>query len=168
MATFTEEAIIVPVDSGGGKVFRPYAFGAGRWTATMDRFWEFWQNNVTDPDPYIYSDGYDEKLRQIPYIHSALELREETVASFPWDIEAASGAGIDEKEATTIRDYVKEVIGALPNISELYRTCQTAVSEGGIGFEFGWAQVEGCQRPVGWHPLKKSNFSFDREGGSQS
>lgn len=160
----------IPADSLQGNLYRPNAQGwPGARTATLETLFDFWINNVPDPDSALEQDpDFDEKLRQQPDVHACMTLRELTVASMPAHFEPSSHARIDKNLAKTVAEFCDDVFNRLPNRPDLYRQMQNAVLMGGQGIEWIWARnnVEGTsyERPVEYHPIHKTRFVFDRLG----
>ena len=156
----------VPIDSGYGDVYRPFATGyKDQRILTLETLYDFFINNVPDPDSALAQDpNFDEKLENHPDVAAAFRIRELTVASMDAQIVASSKAGIDPDFAEKIRAYVEDVIDSMPNKVEWYRQMQRAVLLGGQGHEYVWARVDGVERPVEYYPVHKSRFVFDRLG----
>lgn len=159
----------IPKDSGLGNVGRPFAEPAsghgGDRVATLETLYEFFINNVPDPDEALaQNSNADEIIRKHPDVHAAMRLRELTVASMPWHIEASDAPGIDQKLAKRIADYTQEVFNRIPSLTDLYRMMQNAVLHGGTGIEWIWRERNGAQVPVNYFPVHKTRFTFDREG----
>ena len=156
----------IPTDSGMGGLYKPFATGEyGGRIATLETLYDFFINNVPDPDLAMAQDpNFDEKIRQQPDVHACMRLRELTVASMPRRIEPSKERGIDLDLAQKVADYVDDVFKGLPNPSELYRQMQMAVLMGGVGFEWIWERVNGYERPVMANQIHKSRFVFDRLG----
>lgn len=159
----------IPKDSGLGNVGRPFAESAsgqrGDRVATLETLYEFFINNVPDPDEALaQNSNADEIIRKHPDVHSAMRLRELTVASMPWHVEASDAPGIDDKLAKRIADYTQEVFNRIPGITDLYRMMQSAVLQGGTGVEWIWKPRNGAEVPVNYFPVHKTRFTFDREG----
>jgi hypothetical protein len=157
----------VPIDSGYGDVYRPFATGySDQRILTLETLYDFFINHVPDPDSAMIQDAnFDEKLENHPDVASAMRIRELTVASLPWRIDPSEATGIDPSTAEQIRSYVEDVIKNLPNLVEFYRQMERAVLQGGHGHEFVWARDSlGRERPVEYFPVHKSRFVFDRVG----
>lgn len=156
----------IPADSGIGGLFKPFAHGQrGGRIATLETLYDYFINNVPDPDTAIAQDpDFDEKIRQQPDVHSCMRLRELTVASLPRSFKPSSAKGINPDAAQVVADYCEDVFKGMPNCVDLYRQMQNAVLMGGQGFEFIWVKVDGAERPVEFYPVDKSRFVFDRLG----
>jgi phage gp29-like protein len=164
----------IPRDSGSGMVGRPYLTSAdqgqgprGGRVATVETLFTAYIDNLENPDYAISQDpNADEVIRQQPDVAATLNLRELTVASMPWTVEPAKVQ--DDKKAAfaeEVANYVRDVLDELPNIQELYRNMQKAVSRGGAGIEFIWELDEnGVERPVQYYDVHVSRFIFDRVG----
>lgn len=158
----------IPADTGLGGLYRPFAVpGAGRdeRTATLETLYDFWINNVPDPDEAIRADPqFRDKLRMHPDVVSAMRKREKTVASYPDRIEP-NPKGPDQELARKIADAVDEDWRSIPRLPQLYVHLQSAVLEGGAGVEFKWRRrPDGSEHPVDWFPIHKSRFVRDRLG----
>lgn len=156
----------VPIDSGYGDVYRPFATGyKDQRILTLETLYDFFINNVPDPDSAMAQDpNFDAKMDTHPDVVAAFRKRELTVASFQWQIQPSEKRDIDPIFAQKVADYVEDVIEDFPNFVEFIRMMQRAVLLGGQGFELVWANVNGYDRPVEYFPVHKSRFVFDRLG----
>lgn len=157
----------IAADTGAGAVYRPAIGSAdGSRKATLETLFDFFIDNVPDPDFAISQDPqFFERMRMQPDIHAAMRKREVTVASLPLTWKASTEKGIDPAEAQLMVDYISDVWRAIPNISEVYRQMQSAVLQGGVGHEWIWVKdSEGVSRPIGCANVHKSRFVFDRLG----
>jgi phage gp29-like protein len=156
----------VPPDSGMGSLFRPFAGATeGGQVSTLETLYDFWINDVPDPDEAIRRDpNIRQKLRMHPDVASAMRKRELTVASFPDRIEPNPDAE-DKKIARDVAEYVNWVWRQIPKTNLLYQQMQGAVLDGGRGHEWIWhREANGVERPVGFYAVDKSRFVFDRLG----
>lgn len=159
----------IPVDTGQGALYRPFVGnrevgGDGR-KATLETLWDFFINNVPDPDYALAQNpNADEIIRQHPDVHASMRLRELSVASMPWHIEPSQRGDIDHDAAQKVADYVQGVFSTLPNIQDMYRIMQGAVLLGGQGLEFVWGNRDGALVPTKYYPVHKTRFVFDRLG----
>ena len=164
----------IPKDSGAGMLGRPFLSSGGQGdgpkggrVATLETLFEYYIDNVLDPDFALASDpNADEMIRQQPDVAAAMRLRELTVASMPWSIEAAKVKEEGKMELSKeIAEFVQETFDNLPNICDFYRGLQTAVLQGGVGYEFIWEKnEEGVEVPVNYYQVHKTRFIFDRMG----
>jgi len=157
----------IPADTIQGNLFRPTAQGwPGARTATLETLFDFFINNVPDPDSALIQDpDFDEKLRQQPDVHACMRLRELTVASMPAHFEASDAKDINKDFAQTVADYCDTTFNNLANRNDLYRQMQNAVLMGGQGHEWVWAKdATGVEKPVEFYPIHKNRFVFDRLG----
>jgi hypothetical protein len=160
------ESFHVPADSGTGGMFRPFGRGdAGGRTATLETLYDFFMDNVPDPDEALAKDpGFLDKLHTHPDVVAAMRKRELTVASMPDRIEANPEAP-DPHVADEVAKYVALVWSEVPNIPMLYQQMQAAVLLGGAGHEWTWhREANGVERPVKFDAVHKSRFLFDRLG----
>jgi phage gp29-like protein len=99
-----------------------------------------------------------------------MSIREKSVAGMPLRFEpgTASLSGQrtegDVSLAEQVKEYVQDVILALPAFDETIRQMMNAVLMGGQGHEWDWQMVDGTARPVQSWPVHKSRFVFDRLG----
>lgn len=156
----------VPIDSGYGDVYRPFATGfSDQRILTLETLYDFFINNVPDPDTAMAQDpNFDEKMENHPDVAASMRTRELTVASLPWRIDASKKEGIDHDLAGKVQSYVEDVFNSMVNLVEMYRQMERAVLLGGQGHEWVWAKVDGHERPVEYYPVHKSRFVFDRLG----
>lgn len=156
----------IPADSGMGNLYRPFA-GAqdGSRVSTLETLYEFWINDVPDPDEALRLDpNIRMKLRMHPDVAAAMRKRELTVASFPDRIEPNPDA-TDSHVAKQVSDYVGWVWRQIPKRQLLYQQMQGAVMDGGRGHEWMWhREANGIERPVQFSAVDKSRFIFDRLG----
>ena len=84
----------IPADSRQGGLYRPFATGqSGGRLASLETLYDFWLNNVPDPDSAFAADpGFGAKLRMQPDVHGAMTKRELSVASMPWRVEPGPDA----------------------------------------------------------------------------
>ena len=158
----------VPADSGIGDVQRPQAGGQnGGRTATLETFFDFFINNVPDPDEALANDpNIEYKLRTHPDVAANFIKRAFTVSSMPWRIEPNPRA-IDKHAAAMVADHCTNVVKAIPNFEQAIEMLEYAVLVGGQGLEFVWHQENnGVEYPVSWQPIHKSRFCFDRLGNA--
>ena len=156
---------IVMADSGSGDLFRPQLTSEyGARTANLETLYDFFINNVPDPDiALIQNPDFDAILAQHPDVHQCMNIRALTVASMPDRYEAAQNTG-DDAQAEKVKDYVEEVMRAIPRYRDVIRQMQNAVLMGGQGHEWIWAKVNGYARPTQAQPVHKTRFVFDRLG----
>ena len=159
----------VPVDSRTGQVYRPTLQGtAGSPLSTFERYFDFFIDNVPDPDTALaMNPAFDELMRQQPDAHAAFLIREQTVAQYDWTINPADGDGIpgfDVALAAQVANYAKSVFNGL-DMTALHEEMQQAISLGGAGHEFIWQPgIDGVERPKRFIYIHKSNYVFDRLG----
>ena len=159
----------VPVDSRTGQVYRPTLQGpAGSPLSTFERYFDFFIDNVPDPDTALaMNPAFDELMRQQPDAHAAFLIREQTVAQYDWTINPADGDGIpgfDVALAAQVANYAKSVFNGL-DMTALHEDMQQAISLGGAGHEFIWQPgFDGVERPKRFIYIHKSNYVFDRLG----
>lgn len=155
-----------PVDSMAGGVWRDQLAGAqGGRLATLETMWDFWINNVVDPDEAMARDpDILTRMYMHPDVSAAMNKRSFTVASYPEKVEPNKAAKNPEL-AKLVADYVNSCWERLPNRLHLYQEMQTAVLEGGTAFEFIWKkEVDGTERPVNFFQIHKTRIVFDRMG----
>lgn len=152
-------------DSGMGDVFRPGRHPSyGQWSANLETLYDFFINNVPDPDTALEQNpDFDEILRQDPDVHYCMNIRELTVASMPWRIEAPEESD-DKPRAELGRKYCLEVFKGVPRLQEVIRQMQNAVLMGGQGHEWLWRMQDNYPRPVQAEPVHKTRFTYDRLG----
>ena len=156
---------IMPSFTGDGQIWRPpLAAEYGGRISTLETLYDFFFDNVYDPDSALAQNpDFDEVLRQHPDVHKCMNIREKTVAGFPWRLDEAKGVGDDEM-CVKIRDYCREVLEGIPRWTTFYEQCQNAVLMGGQGHEFIWQTVDGYPRPTQFNQVHKTRFTFDRLG----
>jgi hypothetical protein len=154
----------IPADSGLGSVGRPSAVGQqGGRTAGLETLWNFFIDNVYDPDEaFQLNPNIEQQLRMHPAVSGFFTKRSTAVAAMPWRCEP-NPKGKDKKTALEIADYVHDVLGGIPNWEQCFEMMQQAVLLGGQGIELTWHRdAAGVEFPVQWNPVHKSRFLFDR------
>jgi phage gp29-like protein len=155
-----------PVDTMLGGLWRQMLQGdPNSRVATLETMYDFWINNVPDPDEAIAKDPLLlSRIYMHPDVVSANETRVLTVSGFPEEISPPDNTD-NPQIAEVICNYVKEVWENFPNHRQFFASLQAAVLEGGTGMELIWVKDnDGFERPVNWYQISKTRFLFDRLG----
>ena len=157
----------IPGDSLMGQPFRPFAVGqSGERTATFETLYDFFINDVPDPDETMRLDpDFLTRIRQHPVVASAMNKRAGAVKSFPEHIQP-NPAAPDQSVAKLVADYVAWRWDCAKGKPDLYEWLERgATIEGGAAAEVMWAKdAEGRESPACFYPMRKNRFVRDRLG----
>jgi len=154
-------------DSGIGYVTRDTLTGpTGGRISTLETYYEFWLDWVTDPDAALQNDPlFLERGMANPYVRAAMNKRSLTLATLPVTFQPSDARNIDRDLAQKVSDYVSDVWRLIPDKHQLYSDLiEQSVWGGGHGIEFVWDNYEGALVPRQWFPVHKSRLVFDRQG----
>ncbi len=157
---------IMPADSGIGDVQRDVVKGQrGGRTATFETFFDYFINNVPNPDEAkAFNPNIEQQLRMHADVSAYHTKRAFTVSSMPWRVEANPLAA-DKAAAEVVAAHCRDVVGKIPNFEQCIEMLEQAVLIGGQGIEFTWHQeANGVEYPIAWNPVHMSRFAFDRLG----
>ncbi len=156
----------IPTDSRSGNVGRPFAMGdQSGFTSTLETLYQYFINDVPDPDEALAMDGgFLQKLHNHPDVVAAHRKRALTVAQMKWRVDASEHAA-DQKLAAKVAASVQYDLSRIPNFESCFLEMEDNVLTGGVGHEWRWnREADLTERPVGFKPVHKTRFIFDRLG----
>lgn len=110
-----------------------------------------------------------ECMRLDGHLSAIVQKRIQRLVALPWQVVAATGEGVDERQAKELADLVRSVLEGIPNFGDRLGEVNWAVWDGRSASELGWMLKPGLRdvrwalRDLYWIHPRRLSFGAERE-----